>query len=382
MTKRSVVLFGVLILMVILSSAILGSFTTQAEVSLAPKAQITPRNLFLPLVMRMIELHNHWGETWNGPGNGLTLNSTDTGGLTNGLKAQSASSEGNGVYGIASSTAGFAYGALGHSESSDGVGVYGYAAAGSGNADGVYGKSESTSGTGISGWAAAASGSTQGVYGVSDSPNGTGVLGFAPSNTGMNIGVHGQSASTDGTGVFGWATASSGVTIGVLGQSDSPSGYGVFYVGGLAGTGTKSAIVDTESYGWRHLYAIESPGNWFEDFGSAQLTQGEALVAIEAIYAETVNLAEEYHVFLTPLGDCALYVSSKTESEFTVRAMGGLPCNTAFDYRIVARRLSYEDSRLEPASDLQLEPPSAPAATDLILEAPSASQRKPSPAEK
>ena len=67
---------------------------------------------------------------------------------------------------------------------------------------------------------------------------------------------------------------------------------------------------------------------------------------IEPIFAQTVSL-DAYHVFLTPLGDCPLYVAEKTPVSFTVRAMGGQPCEVAFDYRIVAKRLGYEQLRLE-----------------------------------
>ncbi|MBN1889245.1 MAG: hypothetical protein JW850_14725 [Thermoflexales bacterium] len=117
--------------------------------------------------------------------------------------------------------------------------------------------------------------------------------------------------------------------------------------GDLTADGTKSAAVDTQDYGRRKLYAVESPGVWFEDFGTAQLIDGEAVVTLEPVFAQTINLTETYHVYLTPLGDCALYVADKGPTTFTVRAMGGQTCSVAFDYRIVARRLGYEDTRLE-----------------------------------
>ncbi len=123
--------------------------------------------------------------------------------------------------------------------------------------------------------------------------------------------------------------------------------------GDMTAIGTKSAAVNTQDYGMRRLYALESPQNWFEDFGSAQLVDGAVIVAIEPVFAQTVNLNEEYHVFLTPLGDCPLYVAGKTPQGFIVQAMDGRACSIAFDYRIVARRLGYEQLRLEPATDLE-----------------------------
>jgi len=130
------------------------------------------------------------------------------------------------------------------------------------------------------------------------------------------------------------------------------SGSAVFSVnenGTTWASGVKGAKVETANHGQRMLYAMESPEVWFEDFGSAQLVDGQVVVIIDPIFAQTVNLTETYHVFLTPLGDCPLYVSAKTPTSFTVRAMGGQTCAIAFDYRIVAKRLGYEEVRMQPA---------------------------------
>jgi len=124
-------------------------------------------------------------------------------------------------------------------------------------------------------------------------------------------------------------------------------GANLWVAGNLSANGSKSAIVMTASYGDRKLYAMESPENWFEDFGTATLESGIAVVTIDPIFAETVNLDMDYHVFLTPLGDCSLFVSEKTSTSFTVQAIGGAECNIDFDYRIIAKRLGYEDIRLE-----------------------------------
>lgn len=121
--------------------------------------------------------------------------------------------------------------------------------------------------------------------------------------------------------------------------------------GDMTAIGTKAATVGTHDYGYRQLYAVESPAVWFEDFGAAELVGGRATVTIEAIFAQTVNLSATYHVFLTPLGDCPLYVAEKTAASFTVQAMSGRECSIAFDYRIIAPRLGYEELRLGPAVD-------------------------------
>ena len=84
------------------------------------------------------------------------------------------------------------------------------------------------------------------------------------------------------------------------------------------------------------------------------LENGEAHIEFEQIFAETVNLGENYHVFLTPVCDqpLVLNVSAKTPSGFKVQGvtLDGTPSNCTFDYRIVAKRLGYESLRLERVS--------------------------------
>jgi hypothetical protein len=143
-------------------------------------------------------------------------------------------------------------------------------------------------------------------------------------------------------------------------------------VGNLTCSGVKNAVVDTESHGKRKLYAVESPEVWFEDFGSGQLQNGAAVINFEPIFAETVNTGVPYQVYLTPVGGWAgLYVTDKTPASFTVRAEGN-DSNTAFDYRIVAKRLGYEDVRLEPftedAAEAEVDEPSVEPAGAVVDE--------------
>jgi hypothetical protein len=272
-------------------------------------------------------------------------------GITYGVQGVSSSPSGYGVLGVATAPTGVAYGVYGYSFSTSGVGVYGWAWATTGEAYGILGLSSSTSGRGVYGFAGATSGTTYGVYGVSYSSSGTGLYGYAASTTGNNWGIYGRSDSSIGAGLVGYASTTTGLNYGVYGATNSPSGYAGYFVGNMAATGSKSAIVETEAYGWRNLYAMESPQNWFEDFGRATLSAGEAVVSIEEIFAETVNLGETYHVFLTPLGNCSLYVADMSSSSFTVRAQEGADCGIEFDYRIIAPRLDYEDLRLKEAED-------------------------------
>jgi hypothetical protein len=118
--------------------------------------------------------------------------------------------------------------------------------------------------------------------------------------------------------------------------------------GNLACDGTKSAVVPVDG-GSRKvaLYAVEAPENWFEDFGSGQLSNGSARIQLEPTFAQTVNTDLDYHVFLTPRGECeGLYVTDLTPGGFEVRELHHGSSSVAFDYRIVAKRKSYESIRL------------------------------------
>jgi hypothetical protein len=118
--------------------------------------------------------------------------------------------------------------------------------------------------------------------------------------------------------------------------------------GDLACTGSKSAVVPVDN-GSRMvtMYAVESPQNWFEDFGSGTLVSGSATISLDGVFAQTVNTGENYHVYLTPNGDCkGLYIAHKGGASFEVRELGGGTASISFDYRIVAERKGYENVRL------------------------------------
>jgi hypothetical protein len=106
--------------------------------------------------------------------------------------------------------------------------------------------------------------------------------------------------------------------------------------------------VDMDGENTRLFPAVHSPQSWIEDFGMGQLQAGRAVVSLEPLFAKAISSQQPYHVFLTPLGDCPLYVAEKTETGFTVAAVGGLSCDIGFDYRIVGLRQGQENRRAEP----------------------------------
>ena len=133
--------------------------------------------------------------------------------------------------------------------------------------------------------------------------------------------------------------------------ASAPNNYAVYAGGNFAATGTKSAVVALPDDRVVSLYAVESPENWFEDFGSGELKNGVAAISLDSTFALTVSAEAGYHVFLTPNGDCeGLYVASKTETGFEVHELRGGKSNVTFDYRIIAKRKGLESLRMEKVS--------------------------------
>jgi hypothetical protein len=99
----------------------------------------------------------------------------------------------------------------------------------------------------------------------------------------------------------------------------------------------KNAVVSFPDGSKRVLHCMESPEHWFEDFGTAKLKGGRAVVKLDADFAKVIT--RDYRVFLTPEGDCrGLYVHRKTAVSFEVRELMGGESAVAFSYRVVGRR--------------------------------------------
>jgi hypothetical protein len=216
------------------------------------------------------------------------------------------------------------WGVRGHSAGRFGVGTAGLAERGTG----VYG--ESQLGNAVIGLST----TRAGVYGFSHSRDQNG------DPTPDGIGVYGES----GTGVGVRGVTFDGPGGGLAGRFDGPVVVnGAFTVMG----GPKSAAVRHPDGSHRRLYSVESPESWFEDFGTGKLRRGSAEVKLDRDFAALVR-RDDYHVFLTPLGDSqGLYVSGKGSSSFKVREQQGGTSSVAFSYRVVARRKDIKGRRLE-----------------------------------
>ena len=257
----------------------------------------------------------------------------------------------------------------------------------SGTAPGVNATTDSTGASALRGNAVATTGTSNGVFGNSASLDGYGVYGQSQGASGtqmLGAGVWGDTGGSPksdslSSGVVGTANDLSGGSFFNSSGSDTttPALYAyngssngealVFQAGnGLSGgiceimnngdlkcSGSLSGVVKADGGSKQvSVHAMLSPENWFEDFGSATLANGVATVALDPTFTATVNTTIDYHVFLTPTGDCkGLYISQKSANSFEVRELAGGQSNVAFDYRIVAKRAGYETQRLEDVTE-------------------------------
>jgi len=311
--------------------------------------------------------HSHFTDNWtdSNPDWGLYLENLSTG---DGLRAYSKSTVWNfaAVFGANVATTGYGSGIYGYS--TKGVGVF----ANSGEGDGLEATTASTTKSAIYAHAI----DSNGVWGIST--NKQGVHGGSTNNFGVEATGGGDATYSDPIGdlliggnrgeVFVPGTVmelfSNGFIVLDLDNDNNSANqfeiwngaetlvYKVDESGNTTASGTKSASVSTADYGQRQLYSIESSEVWFEDIGAATLVDGAAWVQLEPIFAQTVDLQADYHVFVTPLCQepVILFVSEKTATGFTVKGvtLDSRPSSCAFDYRVVARRLGYAGVRLAP----------------------------------
>jgi hypothetical protein len=117
--------------------------------------------------------------------------------------------------------------------------------------------------------------------------------------------------------------------------------------GNLFCTGTLAAVVKAGAKRSLGVYSVQSPENWIEDFGSGALFGGVATINLEPGFAKTISGKADYHVFLTPGGECeGLYIAGRTPTSFEVRELRRGTSNVAFEYRIVGHRKGLESARL------------------------------------
>jgi len=250
-------------------------------------------------------------ELINANSNFQALDVTQSGGTGDGIDATTSSTTGYGVKGTSPNVGVFG--------SEDGISS---TATEIGELAGVWGDTGLSGSTGVLGTGDEA----YAAYFVNDSPD-------FPTLYADNRGGGGNGLALETHGISGSCTIDASGNVGCTGE-----------VGADASVDKGARKVS--------LYAVQSPENWFEDFGSGTLTNGVATVTFDPTFAQTVNATNEYHVFLTPKGESeGLYVSNETPQGFDVHEQRGGRSSVAFDYRIVAKRAGYENRRLEDVTE-------------------------------
>jgi hypothetical protein len=94
-------------------------------------------------------------------------------------------------------------------------------------------------------------------------------------------------------------------------------------------------------------YAAQETAPTIEDFGEAQMVNGQAHVALGADFANVIDGRANYLVFITPEGDNrGVYVSSKTPTGFAVHEGQGGRSSFTFSYRVIAKPFGLARPRL------------------------------------
>ena len=311
--------------------------------------------------------HTHFGELWDDDGSatGYGLNVANTG------------PSGDGIRGFSNDTRSDYAGVYGWNWSG-GSGVYG----GSVSGDGVHGYSQNwfgVYGTGLTGVVGKSDVAGSNAIFAEHTGNGFGLTASSAGGFGLQAGGL-DSSHENGigdillAGDYGEILAS-GVVMNLTSNrhiwfdldndnNDSGATFRVYNgdntvlwsiaepAGDAIASGSQASAVETKDYGQRLLYAVEGTGVWLEDVGAAALGKGgEVTVAFDPVYAQAANVKGEYQVFVTARSQepVLLYVTATTASGFTVRGvtLDGKPASCSFDYRVVAPRAGYEDTRLE-----------------------------------
>jgi hypothetical protein len=211
-----------------------------------------------------------------------------------------------------------------------------------GSNNGAYAKASGSAGTGIIGVGNNIAAGTTFASGSGGAFTGTvcGVAGYATQAAGTPYGVYGSytgGGNFDGVGVYGYSWPSNNYGIGVYGMGRK---YGVYFSGGLAGTGTKSFVIDhpldPENKILKH-FAIESPEVLNMYRGNVVLnTNGEATIQLPD-YFTSININFSYD--LTPVGKPApdLFIKNEINSDGIFTISGGNP-NQKISWVVYAER--------------------------------------------
>lgn len=114
----------------------------------------------------------------------------------------------------------------------------------------------------------------------------------------------------------------------------------------VGGAGSVSTVVPDGSGNERFMYCPEAPEVLFQDYGTAQLVNGEVYIQLDPVFAKNIYVDEDHplKVYVTLEGECkGVYVTEKSQYGFKVKELNGGTSNVAFSYMVVATRIDQVD---------------------------------------
>lgn len=115
----------------------------------------------------------------------------------------------------------------------------------------------------------------------------------------------------------------------------------------VIGNGSNSTMIMDAENKPRILFSSEAPEILFEDYGTAELVNGEVYVEIDPVLKKALYVDEKHplKVFIQLEGDCAgVFVTNKSVDGFKVKELARGTSNVKFSWHIVANRADDKDS--------------------------------------
>ena len=109
--------------------------------------------------------------------------------------------------------------------------------------------------------------------------------------------------------------------------------------------GDKQAVVPTQHYGVRSLYAEEADRSYFSTKGLVNIQDTEITVVIDPVFLEVIELNSTYPylIQLTSYSDAIVWVDNVQDDRFTIKS--DKPTKVAYDLKAI--RISYANVYLE-----------------------------------
>ncbi|MDN7144450.1 hypothetical protein QS460_00770 [Liquorilactobacillus mali] len=171
---------------------------------------------------------------------------------------------------------------------------------------------------------------------------------FVVGSNGTDEGTAGTSILALAENIYLKASTSGNVEVkagGLVVSNGGASIAGGLSVGGaFKVSGSKNAIVET-SKGWTLINAYETAEYYFGDIAKVNTGSGSKVkVMMDSLFLETVNTNVDYHVFVSSYGNGYAWVSEQGKDYFIIES--NVP-NLEVSYEVKAKRLGYENTRLE-----------------------------------